>query len=77
MQCARCQGSTISEVFVDWESGAGALSFPGWRCLLCGDITDAVILSNRTARPQPSARHPRLSTVTTVQRDHRQSWTRT
>jgi hypothetical protein len=65
--CVRCQGATVSEVFVDWTSGGGHLSFPGQRCLLCGDITDSVILSHRTTHPQPgiqNARHSRGHSIT-------------
>lgn len=68
-ECARCQGPTVSEVFVDWTSGGGHLSFPGQRCLLCGDITDSVIVSHRTARSQPgirNVRHPRGRSFTAV-----------
>jgi hypothetical protein len=60
-ECARCQGPTVQEVFVDWGSGGGHLSFQGRRCLLCGDITDSLILSHRVTRPRQSvrnARHP-------------------
>lgn len=67
--CARCQGPTISEVFVDWTSGGGHLSFPGQRCLLCGDITDSLILSHRATRPKPGAckaRPPRGQSITAV-----------
>jgi hypothetical protein len=69
MECARCQGPTVSEVFVDWTSGGGHLSFPGQRCLLCGDITDSLILSHRAAHPQPgvrNTRHPRGHSCTAV-----------
>lgn len=61
-ECRRCQGPTVPEVFVDWTSGGGHLSFPGRRCILCGDITDSLILSHRANRPQRSTRsvrHPR------------------
>lgn len=67
--CARCQGPTVSEVFVDWTSGGGHLSFPGQRCLLCGDITDSLILSHRATRPKPGAckaRPPRGQSITAV-----------
>jgi hypothetical protein len=78
MECARCQGPTVSEVFVDWTSGGGHLSFPGQRCLLCGDITDSLILSHRATHPQPgtrNTRHPRGRSFTAVpigteHRDH-------
>ena len=60
MMCSRCQGPTVTEVFVDWSSGGGFLSFPGQRCLSCGDITDAIIMANRHTTPRrllPKARH--------------------
>ena len=69
MACARCQGPTVPEVFVDWTSGGGHLSFPGRRCLLCGDITDSLILSHRATRPKPGAckaRPPRGQSLTAV-----------
>lgn len=71
MRCARCQGPTVYEVFVDWGSGGGHLSFPGWRCLTCGDISDSVILSHRSARPQPLSRHTRHGTGPIMHRGHR------
>ena len=66
MQCVRCQGPVVAEVFVDWNSDGGQLSFPGWRCVMCGDITDAMILAHRASRPNPlfsAARHYRYGTV--------------
>ncbi len=66
-ECTRCQGPTVQEVFVDWSSGGGHLSFPGQRCLLCGDITDSLILSHRVTHPQPGSRntrHPRGHSLT-------------
>ena len=55
----RCQGPTVSEVFVDYGSGGGHLSFPGRRCLVCGDITDSLILSHRLNLPEPLLHHAR------------------
>ena len=57
--CTRCQGPTVSEVFVDYGSGGGHLSFAGRRCLACGDITDSLILSHRLSRPEPLLHHAR------------------
>jgi hypothetical protein len=67
LKCARCHGPTVSEVFVDWGSGGGRLSFPGWRCLVCGDITDAVILSHRKTRTKPNLRSPRHRIGTAIE----------
>jgi hypothetical protein len=32
----------------------------GWQCLLCGEITDAVIAANRKGRQEPRRYEPRL-----------------
>lgn len=41
-RCARCSGFVIPEQMRDLGLHAVA-----WRCLLCGDIVDGVILRNR------------------------------
>jgi len=62
-ECVRCQGPTLHKVYVkvyvDWVSVGGHLSFPEQRCLLCGDITDSLILSHRVTRPKPDSRNTR------------------
>jgi len=45
MVCPRCNGFMLQEVFVDFDGTDG--SFEGWRCLVCGEIVDPVIASNR------------------------------
>lgn len=48
MNCPRCSGSMVHENF--YGAGEGlSWYYPGWRCLLCGEIVDKVILSNRKA----------------------------
>ena len=42
MKCNRCNGSMIYEKFY----GDGETFF-GWRCVVCGEIIDQVILKNR------------------------------
>ena len=42
MKCARCHGKMYAEKFYS-QNGA----FHGWRCLICGDIIDPVILLHR------------------------------
>lgn len=49
MNCPRCQSLAVEEVFVDYESGSGAMSFLGYRCILCGDVSDTTILRHRAA----------------------------
>jgi hypothetical protein len=42
MKCYRCNGTMVYEVFYG-EDG----EFAGWRCVLCGEIVDNVIVKNR------------------------------
>jgi len=49
MKCHRCNGSMIYERFYSEEGEC-----TGWRCLVCGDIVDEVILKNRFGMHQNS-----------------------
>ncbi len=42
MNCLKCGGAMAYEKFYGPHEG-----FWGWRCILCGDIIDEVILENR------------------------------
>jgi len=42
MKCDRCGGSMSYEKFYGLKE-----DFFGWRCILCGEIIDRVILENR------------------------------
>jgi hypothetical protein len=41
-KCLRCNGAVIYDKFYDRHE-----QFWGWRCLICGDIVDPIILKNR------------------------------
>jgi hypothetical protein len=43
----------IFEVFQDMQDDTGKISFSGYRCLICGEILDPVIVANRQNRPAP------------------------
>jgi hypothetical protein len=43
----------VEETFVDQETSPSVSSFTGWRCLVCGEILDPIILQNRTLHPEP------------------------
>jgi hypothetical protein len=45
--CSRCQGLMVEEELRDWAGGSGYDCFDAWRCLVCGEIVDQVIRSNR------------------------------
>ena len=56
MQCARCAGLKVRELITD-----GGMRILAYRCILCGDIVDRVIVRNRERprHPEPSrARTP-------------------
>jgi len=46
--CARCHGLLVAADLFDGIGGTTAT-----RCLMCGDVTDAVILQHRQHRPEP------------------------
>lgn len=50
MNCSRCTGLMIRDDLQD-ETGLG--QFVAWRCLICGEVLDPVILENRSAPPKP------------------------
>ena len=47
MQCQRCNGLMVLERFDDIRDDTGQINFEGLRCLLCGEIVDPMILTNR------------------------------
>jgi|CXWL01.1.fsa_nt_gi hypothetical protein len=50
MRCQRCQGLMVREQIghplAEWAGGDGS----GWRCVICGDIIDPVIIAHRVSR---------------------------
>jgi len=42
MKCLRCRGVMIYHTFYAFQG-----QFRGWKCLICGEIVDPVILENR------------------------------
>jgi hypothetical protein len=53
MDCPRCHGKMVYEVFEDLQDDTGRINFDGWRCVMCGEIVDPIILSNRQLRRGP------------------------
>lgn len=51
MHCLRCHGLMVTIWLEDAESST--LCFPGWQCLLCGEVIDSVIEANRKALHGP------------------------
>ena len=53
MGCPRCHNLMVEETFVDLHVSPRASTFTGWRCVICGEILDPIILQNRTRHPEP------------------------
>lgn len=48
MTCERCDGLMVSERICDLQGMSSDLCVNGYRCLLCGNLVDTVILDNRS-----------------------------
>ena len=48
MNCPRCTGLGLM-VRNDLQDETGLERFAAWRCLICGEVLDLVILENRSA----------------------------
>lgn len=48
MTCQRCRGLMVEEELRDWGGGRGPDCSDSWRCLVCGEIFDSVIRTNRS-----------------------------
>ncbi len=53
MECPRCRGVMTRDWFADIDDDTGKREFPGWRCLICGEILDPVISANRHHHHEP------------------------
>ena len=54
MSCPRCCGVMIAQDLHDHHGTY--LTLPGWRCLSCGEVLDATILTNRQSVKNPTGR---------------------
>ena len=48
MECERCQATMMEESFNDVKADIWLMEFHGWRCPVCGNVLDPVILENRS-----------------------------
>jgi hypothetical protein len=46
MTCERCGGMSVAAHF----EGGQAWEYDGWKCLICGNVTDPLIITNRGAQ---------------------------
>jgi hypothetical protein len=60
MKCARCHGLMVAVKMTEVPT---CQSVAGWRCLLCGEMTDAGIEANRKGHHEPATSRARLPIV--------------
>lgn len=53
MTCTRCEGLMVLERFEDLQDDTGQINFHAWHCLVCGEIMDQVIITNRRNQSGP------------------------
>lgn len=70
MTCDRCNGLMVSERIYDFQGMSSDLCVDGYRCLLCGNLVDTVILENRSrstdAGEPMTLRRPRMQRLVAV-----------
>ena len=49
MKCRRCSGTLVQDWLIDILDETGQIQCDGWRCVNCGNIEEAVILSHQLA----------------------------
>lgn len=60
MNCPRCNGCMMQDDFLDIQDETGQCRFVAWRCLICGEVLDPVILKHRSSPPEPMVDRARL-----------------
>lgn len=43
----------VAQWYTDLLDDTGHMNIEAWRCLVCGEVCDPVILANRAKRPEP------------------------
>jgi len=50
LRCHRCDGLMLPERLYDQALGLGPMDCWGWRCVICGELVDPLILQHRGAK---------------------------
>ena len=53
MTCQRCKGLMVEDRFFDF-SDSSIQNNPAWRCVICGEVTDRIIVRNRSVQSRTS-----------------------
>lgn len=60
MGCPRCQGLMVSDECVDYLDSAD-ISVVAWRCVICGEMLDPIIMEHRRVQREPMIGRARVS----------------
>lgn len=60
MNCPRCNGYMMHDDYLDLQDQTSQCRFSAWRCLICGEVLDPVILKHRSSPPEPMVGRARL-----------------
>ena len=66
MQCTRCQGIMVTDYSFDQLDATSPDRIRTWRCVMCGDVVDSVILDDRRKQAALKAATPAAPGVTTT-----------
>ncbi len=58
MQCTRCQGMLVADYSFDHLDATNPDRIQTWRCVMCGDVVDPVILHNRRKQAALKSTNP-------------------
>ncbi len=53
MTCQRCKGLMVEDGFFDFLGSSIQIS-PAWRCVIGGEVTDMIIVRNRSVQSRTS-----------------------
>ncbi len=53
MECPRCTGLMVFENFLSKTESDSVYGYDCWRCVVCGEVLDEIILKNRSRVVQP------------------------
>lgn len=55
MTCQRCKGLMVEDRFFDLLDSS-IPNIPAWRCVICGEVTDMIIVNNRSVQSRTNDR---------------------
>lgn len=55
MTCRRCKGLMVEDLFFDLLDSS-IQNNQAWRCVICGEVTDKIILNNRSVQSRTNDR---------------------